>query len=255
VPKISAIVVVYNEEKKIRRCLESLRWTDEIIVVDSFSRDRTKEIASVFTDKIFDVKWEGFGKKKEFARGKASGDWVLSIDADEVVSDQLKAEIKKVIQEDQGFEGYHIPRLSNFLGKWIRHGGWYPDHVLRLFKKSKARFDQSLVHEKLILDGKAGSLKNELLHYTDPTIDHYLSKMNKYTALGAEKLFQEGKSASPFDLILRPAGVFFKMLVLKFAFLDGWHGFLLACLSSFHVFAKYAKLWHMRKTHHNSETT
>lgn len=253
--KISAVVVVYNEEKKIRRCLESLSWTDEIIVVDSFSGDRTKEIASVFTDKIFDVKWEGFGKKKEFARGKASGDWVLSIDADEVVSEQLRKEIQKTTEKDNSFDGYYIPRLSNFLGKWIRHGGWYPDHVLRLFKKSKARFDQSLVHEKLIFDGKAGFLKNELLHYTDPTVDHYLSKMNKYTTLGAEKLLQEGKSASPFDLILRPAGVFFKMLVLKFGFLDGWHGFILACLSSFHVFAKYAKLWHVRKTHHYSETT
>ncbi len=254
-PRISAIVIVYNEEKGIRRCLESLSWTDEIIVVDSFSQDRTKEIASVFTDKIFDVKWEGFGKKKEFARERASGDWLLSIDVDEVVSDRLRDEVQKAVESNDSFDGYYVPRLSNFLGKWIRHGGWYPDHVLRLFRKGKARFDQSLVHEKLILDGKAGFLQNVLLHYTDPTIHHYLSKMNKYSTLGAESLFQEGKSAGPVDFILRPAAIFFKMFIFKFGFLDGWHGFVLACLSSLHVFAKYAKLWHMRKTRQFSETT
>ncbi|MGB2698388.1 MAG: glycosyltransferase family 2 protein [Candidatus Zixiibacteriota bacterium] len=253
--KISAIVIVYNEEKNIRRCLESLTWADEIVVVDSYSQDRTKEIASSFTDKIFDVKWEGFGKKKEFAREKASCDWILSIDADEVVSDKLKREIKAIIETNEAPGGYYIPRLSNFLGKWIRHGGWYPDYVLRLFKKSQARFDLSLVHEKLILDGKAGFLKNELLHYTDPDIHHYLLKLDKYTTLGAERLFQESKGTSIFDLILRPPAIFLKMFILKFGFLDGWHGCLLAGLSSFHVFVKYAKLWHLRKSHFDLKET
>jgi len=248
-PKISAIVIVYNEEKNIRRCLESLSWTDEIVVVDSFSQDKTREIASNFTDKIIDVKWEGFGKKKEFAREKASYDWVLSIDADEVVSGQLKDEIKSIIEKDAALDGYYIPRLSSFLGKWIKHSGWYPDYVLRLFKKRKARFDQSLVHEKLILGGETGFLKDCIMHYTDPDIHHYLSKMDKYTTLGSEKLFQEGKSATFFDLILRPPSVFFKMFILKLGFLDGGYGFVLACLSSFHVFVKYAKLWHLRKSH------
>jgi glycosyltransferase involved in cell wall biosynthesis len=253
--KVSAIVIVYNEEKNIRRCLESLSWADEMVVVDSYSQDRTKEVASLFTDKIFDVKWEGFGKKKEFAREKASYDWVLSIDADEVVSDQLKKEIQKIIEKDESFDGYYISRLSNFLGKWIRHGGWYPDYVLRLFRKNKARFDQSLVHERLTLDGKVGYLENPLLHYTDPDIAHYLVKMDKYTTLGAGTLFQEGKSATLFDLTIRPVAVFLKMFILKSGFLDGWHGFLLACFSSFHVFTKYAKLWHLRKAHQYSETT
>jgi len=246
--KISAIVIVYNEEKNIRRCLESLNWADEIVIVDSYSQDKTKEIASSFTDKIFDVKWEGFGKKKEFAREKASFEWVLSIDADEVVSDKLKGEIKKIMAQDKTKGGYYIPRLSNFLGKWIKHSGWQPDYVLRLFRKSSARFDQSLVHEKLILNGKAGFLKNKLLHYTDPDIHHYLSKMDKYTTLGAEKLLQEGKKATFFDLVLRPPVLFFKIFILKGAFLDGWHGFLLACFSSFHVLSKYAKLWHLRES-------
>jgi len=247
-PKVSAVVITHNEEKNIQRCLEGLSWADEIVVVDSFSQDRTKEIASSFTDKIFDIEWQGFGKQKELARQKASYDWVLSIDADEAVSEKLREEIKSVINKNDSSDGYYIPRFSNFLGRWIEHGGWYPDYVLRLFKKDKARFDESLVHEKLILEGKTGFLMNEILHYTDPDISHYLSKMDKYTTLSAQKLLAEGKSTTVFDLLFRPAAIFFKMYLLKSGFLDGWQGFLLASFSSFHVFVKYAKLWHLRKS-------
>jgi glycosyltransferase involved in cell wall biosynthesis len=246
-PRISAIVIAYNEEKNIQRCLESLSWADEIVVVDSFSQDRTKDIASSFTDKIFDLEWQGFGKQKEFARTKASYDWVLSVDADEVVSEKLKEEIKSVINKNDSLDGYYIPRLSNFLGRWIKHSGWYPDYVLRLFRKHQARFDDSPVHEKLILKGKAGFLKNEILHYTDPDISHYLLKMDKYTTLSAKKLLAEGKSLTLFDLLFRPMAIFFKMYLFKSGFLDGWQGFLLACFSSFHVFVKYAKLWHLKR--------
>ncbi len=246
--KISVVIIAYNEEKNISRCLESVSWADEIVLVDSYSQDRTKQIASAFTDKIYDVDCEGFGRKKEYAREKAAFDWVLSLDADEVVPDRLQEEIKNLVQKNGALDGYYIPRLSNFLGKWIRHGGWYPDYVLRLFRKHKARFDRSLVHEKLILDGKAGFLKNELLHYTDPDISHYLSKMDKYTTLGAKNLLNEGKTTTLFDLLFRPLSVFFKMYVFKFGFLDGWYGFLLTCFSSFHVLVKYAKLWHLNRS-------
>jgi len=248
-PRISAVVITYNEENNISRCLESLSWADEIVVVDSFSQDRTKEIASSFTDKIFDLEWQGFGKQKEFARTKASYDWVLSIDADEVVSEKLREEIKGIINKNDSLDDYYIPRLSNFLGRWIKHSSWYPDYVLRLFKKDKAKFDESLVHEKLILEGRGGVLKNEILHYTDPDISHYLLKMNKYTSLSAEMLSSEGKNATLFDLLFRPMAIFFKMYLFKSGFLDGWQGFVLACFSSFHVFVKYAKLWHLREAH------
>lgn len=252
-PKISAVVIAYNEEKNIRRCLESLSWADEIVLVDSYSQDRTREIASAFTDKIYDVDCEGFGSKKEFARSKATNDWILSIDADEVVSDRLREEIKRIVQKDDVLDGYYIPRLSNFLSKWIRYGGWYPGYVLRLFRKDKARFNHSLVHEKLILDGKTGYLKNELLHYTDPTISHYLLKMDRYTTLGAKMLLSEGKTTTLFDMLFRPLAVFLKMFIIKFGFLDGWHGFLLAIFSSFHVLVKYAKLWYFRRPDFNRE--
>ncbi len=251
--KISAVVIAYNEEKNIRRCLESISWADEIVLVDSYSQDRTKEIAKAFTDKIYDLECEGFGRKKEFARTKTVYNWILSIDADEVVSVRLREEIKRIVREDEALDGYYIPRLSNFLGKWIRYGGWYPDYVLRLFRKDKAKFDQSLVHEKLVLEGKTGRLKNELLHYTDPTISHYLLKMNKYTTLGAKMLLDEGKRATFFDMLIRPPALFLKMFIVKFGFLDGWYGYLLAILSSFHVLLKYAKLWNLNKPRASQE--
>jgi len=245
--KISAVVITYNEEKNIRRCLESLSWADEIVVIDSYSQDDTQKIAKEFTDKIYDVKWEGFGKKKEFARSKASFEWVLCVDADEVVTSELKDETKKVVFNQTFYDGFYIPRKSNFLGKWINHCGWYPDYGIRLFRKNKAKFDDSLVHEKLLVKGKIGYLKNDLLHYTDPNINHYLTKLNHYTSLSAEELFKRGRKAKIFDLLFRPPAIFFKMFIFKTGFLAGVYGLILAILSSFHVFTKYAKLWHLQK--------
>jgi len=246
-PKISAVVITYNEEDNIRRCLESLSWADEIVVVDSYSQDDTKKIVSDFTDKIYDVKWEGFGKKKEFAREKASSEWVLSVDCDEVITPDLRDEILKAIEKKDNYDGYYIPRRSNFLGKWMNHSGWYPDYVLRLFKKEKAKFNQALVHEKIEVFGKIGYLKNSLLHYTDPDIKSYLSKLDFYTTLNAEELLKKKKKTKVFDFILHPLGIFFKMFFLKRGFLDGTHGFILAVLSSFYVFIKYAKLWDLQR--------
>jgi glycosyltransferase involved in cell wall biosynthesis len=244
-PKISAIIITRNEEKNIRRCLSSLGWADEIVVVDSQSTDDTKKIASLFTPRIFDIRWEGFGKAKEYAKDNASHPWVLSVDADEVVTEDLKEEIQKIANSENSLDGYYIPRKSNFLGKWIKHGGWYPDYVLRLFKKDKAKFSHFLVHEKVELNGEIGCLKNPLLHYTDPNFDHYLEKLNRFTSLGAEQLFREGKKAGVLDLIFRPSATFFKMYLMKRGFLDGISGFILAVSSAFYVFSKYVKLWHL----------
>jgi glycosyltransferase involved in cell wall biosynthesis len=242
--KISAIIITYNEEKNIRRCLSSIAWVDEIVVVDSQSTDDTKKIASLFTSRIFDIKWEGFGKAKDYAKDKASCPWILSVDADEVVTEDLKKEIQKITQSEDSLNGYYIPRKSNFLGKWIKHGGWYLDYVLRLFKKNEAKFSHSLVHEKVELNGEIGYLKNPLLHYTDPSFDHYLEKLNRYTSLSAEQLSREGKKAGVLDLIFRPFFTFFKVYFMKRGFLDGSVGFILAISSAFHVFSKYVKLWH-----------
>jgi glycosyltransferase involved in cell wall biosynthesis len=164
--RISCIIITHNESGNIRRCLEGVGWTDEIILIDSFSTDDTKKIASEFTDRIFDLKWEGFGRAKEFARSRASGEWILSVDADEVVSEKLRDEIQKTAALDDPLDGYFLPRRSNFLGRWIMGGGWYPDWVLRLFKKSKGNFTDRLVHEEVRVSGKTGYLTNDLLHYS-----------------------------------------------------------------------------------------
>jgi glycosyltransferase involved in cell wall biosynthesis len=246
--KISCIIITRNEAQNIRRCLESVNWADEVVIVDSGSTDETKKIASEFTDKIFDLKWEGFGPAKEFARNQAGGDWVLSVDADEVVSEKLREEILRTLGSENPLDGYFIPRRSNFLGKWIRHGGWYPDLVLRLFKREKGEFTTQLVHEKVKVNGPIGSLANDLLHHTDPDFEHYLTKLNRYTSLDALQLLKAGRESGLADITLRPPILFFKMYILKAGFLDGVHGFILAAASAFHVFSKYVKLWHLKKS-------
>jgi glycosyltransferase involved in cell wall biosynthesis len=246
--RISCIIITHNESGNIRRCLEGVGWTDEIILIDSFSTDDTKKIASEFTDRIFDLKWEGFGRAKEFARSRASGEWILSVDADEVVSEKLRDEIQKTAALDDPLDGYFLPRRSNFLGRWIMGGGWYPDWVLRLFKKSKGSFTDRLVHEEVRVSGKTGYLTNDLLHYTDPDFDHYLRKLNRYTSLDALQLRREERRAKLWDIALRPPATFVKMYLFKRGFLDGVPGLILAVSSAFHVFSKYVKLWHLRQS-------
>jgi glycosyltransferase involved in cell wall biosynthesis len=246
--KISCVIITYNESRNIRRCLESVSWADEIVVVDSHSLDDTREIASAFTDKIHQLKWSGFGPAKEYARDKATGDWILSVDADEVVPDKLKEEMQRVTESQESLDGYFMPRRSNFLGRWIRHGGWYPDLVLRLFKKEKGSFTDRVVHEEVRVTGSTGRLSSDLLHYTDPDFDHYLNKLNRYTSLDAMRLFRAGRRASLLDILLRPILTFVKMYFLKLGFLDGLPGLILAVSSSFYVFSKYVKLRHLRET-------
>ncbi|UCB52506.1 MAG: glycosyltransferase family 2 protein [Candidatus Zixiibacteriota bacterium] len=246
--RISCVIITYNESKNIKRCLESVSWTDEIVVVDSYSTDDTREIASAFTDKIHQLKWSGFGPAKECAKSKATGDWILSVDADEVVSGKLREEIQGITESQGSLDSYFIPRRSNFLGRWIRHGGWYPDLVLRLFRKEKGGFTDRVVHEEVKVSGSTGRLKNDLLHYTDPDLDHYLKKLNRYTTLDALQLFREGRGAGVLDILFRPILTLVKMYFFKLGFLDGVPGLILAVSSSFHVFSKYVKLWHLRET-------
>jgi glycosyltransferase involved in cell wall biosynthesis len=227
--------------------LESVGWADEIVVVDSYSTDDTREIASAFTDKIHQLRWSGFGPAKEYAKGKATGDWILSVDADEVVSEKLREEIQRIVESQGSLNGYFIPRRSNFLGRWMQHGGWYPDLVLRLFKKEKGSFTDRVVHEEVRVSGRTGRLRNDLLHYTDPDFDHYLKKLNRYTSLDALRLFREGSRAGVLDVLFRPVLAFVKMYFFKLGFLDGLPGLILAVSSSFHVFSKYVKLWQLRK--------
>ena len=237
--KLSVIIITKNEEENIRDCLETVKWADEIIIVDSFSRDKTVEIAKEYTGKIFQKEWMGYGKQKNFALEKVTGDWVLNIDADERVTKELAQEIKEAIQEKE-YDGYYIPNKAYFLGKWIRHSGWYPDYHLRLFKKGKGRFNERIVHEAVQIAGKKDYLKGSIEHFTAKSIGEYLKRMDKYAKLTIE---ERGGRAGWHQVFFRPPFTFFKMYIIKRGFLDGIHGLILALCHSFYTFSKYARLW------------
>ncbi|PKK84916.1 MAG: hypothetical protein CVT49_01815 [candidate division Zixibacteria bacterium HGW-Zixibacteria-1] len=245
--KISAVIITKNEEANIERCLKSVDWVDEIIVVDTDSTDKTRRIATEAGARVFQVEWQGFGHAKGFGVEKASHDWILSIDADEEIGERLASEIKGVIASDRAENGFEIPRRTSFLGRWIKYSRWYPDYVLRLFKKNSGRFNDSLVHEKVMIEGSIGRLANPILHYSYPDIDTYFIKFEKYTSLAAQELYNKGKRFHLAALIFKPIASFFRHYVTGLGFLDGVEGFLIAVLSAFGVVTRYVKLRSLEK--------
>ncbi len=247
--KFSSIIIAKNEELNIKKCIESqLNCIDEIIVlVDEESVDNTYEIAKTYNRvRCEKVKWMGYSKTKEYAVSLAGNDWIFWIDADEVVTKELSDEISSLKDKNPVFIAYSMPRKANFLGRWILHSGWYPCRVTRIFKREGVHFSENQVHEHLVIIGKVGELKGNLLHFTDPSINHYFNKFNTYTSLAAEELFKTGKKFRISDIILRPPFLFIKMYLLKLGFLDGLQGFILALFSSAYVFTKYCKLWELK---------
>jgi glycosyltransferase involved in cell wall biosynthesis len=244
---LSVVIITLNEEANIRRTLESVRWADEIIIVDSGSSDGTVEIARSHGAKIFIEDWKGFGKQKNAALQKASCDWVLSLDADEEVEAALADEIQKVLSSDPEAAGFWIPRKNFFLGRWVRHGGFYPDRKLRFFRRGAGSFEERLVHEDVQLKGQGttATLNGHLLHHAYPTLESYIDHMNRYSSLGAEMM--EGKADrtrfSLLDILLRPQLTFFYNYVLRLGFLDGREGLLLHLNHGVYVHWKYAKAW------------
>jgi len=244
--RLSVIIISYNEEENIKECLESVKWSDEIVVVDSFSSDRTVEIAREFTPKVFQNKWTNFSRQKNFALGKASNEWVLNIDADERATPELRKEVLTILNSEFSLlDGYYIPRRNHYLGKWIRHCGWYPDYKLRLFRKHKGMFNERTVHESVVVEGKKGYLKSCLNHYSYKNLSDHLSRIDKFSSLAAEEMFGGGKRAGPFDLLFRPLTRFIKMYLIKKGYLDGVYGLIVSIMGSFYVFTKYLKLWEL----------
>jgi glycosyltransferase involved in cell wall biosynthesis len=254
---ISAIVITLNEESNIGECLEALKWCEEIIVVDSNSSDKTVEIAKKFTEKIIKTDETRFGRKRNIGIEAASNDWILWVDADERVSPELREEIERILEKtennplgppllrgNEGLTGYLIKRQTFFLGKFIRHCGWYPDYSLRLFRRTRnVRFSDVRVHEKTLHEGKTLKLNNPIRHYTDLTLEHYLNKQNKYTTLAAMDLKEDNRITSRTGVIFRPILTFLKMYFIKLGFLDGFIGFILCVLSGYSTYAKYSKLY------------
>lgn len=247
--KISSIIIAKNEEHNITLCLESqLKCIDEIIVlVDKTSTDKTLEIVKSFNVRYETVEWMGYAKTKQYAVSLASNKWILWIDADEALTSALSDELLKFKEIEHQNSAYSVPRKAYFLGKWIKHSGWYPGRVTRLFNKDKASFSESDVHEQLLVNGSTGELKNDIEHYTDPSIEHYFQKFNRYTSLAAEELKRKNKKAGLNDILIRPVFLFFKMYIIRKGFLDGLHGFVLAIFSATYVFTKYCKLWELNK--------
>ncbi|MFZ1684536.1 MAG: glycosyltransferase family 2 protein [Candidatus Zixiibacteriota bacterium] len=246
--QLTVIVITKNEIANIKRCLTSVSWADEIIVVDSHSSDGTPDVATSMGARVISRDWDGYGPTKQAALDLASGEWVLSIDADEEVSAELRAQIQGKIANPDDCAGYSMPRLTSFLGRWIYHCGWYPDPVLRLFRREKGRFDSVQVHEKVIVDGKVGKLTGNVLHYSYPDLDSYFLKFNRYTTMGAEQLASSRIRAGLGDLTIRPVIAFIKHYISKRGFLDGAEGFLVSVFSSMAVMVKYAKLRHLNKS-------
>jgi glycosyltransferase involved in cell wall biosynthesis len=216
------------------------------MVVDAQSNDRTREYARRYTDRVFELDWLGFTAAKEYAVRQARYEWVLWLDADERVPPALANEIMNVMKTDTSdVVAYEVARRAFFLGKWIKHCGWYPGFVIRLFKKQSAHFSTKRVHEHLDVDGSVGRFRSDLYHYTDHTLYQYFTKFNRYTSLAALDVRQDGRTFSLTDLLFRPPFLFFKMYIIRRGFLDGWHGFVLSMLSSAYVFIKYAKLWEL----------
>ena len=240
---VSVIVITKNEENNIIGCLESVRWADDIVLVDAQSIDKTVECARLYTSKIFIQPWLGFAEAKKFAVERTAYDWVLWIDADERVVPELANEIQSIVQKETDIAAFTVGRKAYFLGRWIRHSGWYPGRVARLFHKRRARFNSAAVHEGLEIDGPIGRLRYDLLHFTDPNLYHYFGKFNRYTALASQESVRKGKKFHFSDILVRPPWLFVKMYFLRLGFLDGVPGLLLALLSSAYVFTKYAKIW------------
>ena len=242
--KISATIIALNEERNIERCLKSLQSVaDEVIVVDSFSKDKTVEICEKYGAKVFQHPFEGYGSQKNFAVSQASFDLILSLDADEALSEPLKKSLLEA-KESETYGAWKCHRINNFCGKWIKHGGWYPDRQLRFWNKNAGTWNDSKVHEKVELKPgtKLGHLKGDLLHYSYYSFDEYVSQMNKYSDLKADERIRRGKKVFLPRLIFKPFGKFITNYIYKLGFLDGYYGFVLAHSAAYADFVTHVKV-------------
>jgi len=244
--KISATIIAQDEERNIARAIESLRCCDEIIVVDSGSTDRTMEIAAKLGARVVEMQWRGYAGQKNYASDMAANDWILSIDADESLSEALEAEIWQIKKSGPKHDAYTMPRLAQYLGRWIYHCGWHPDRKVRLFDRRKAQWQGDFVHESVKVQGSVGHLQSNLLHFTCDSLSGHLRTLDRYTTLAAEQLVERKVPIGFTNLVLDPAWTFFKTYFLKLGFLDGTEGLCIAHMAATYNFLKFAKAKFMR---------
>ena len=249
---LSVIIITKNEAHNIGDCLDSVAFADECIVVDSGSTDETRAIARARGARVVQTDdWPGFGPQKNRALDLATKTWVLSIDADERVTPALAQEIQAVIH-DSALDGYHIARLSNFCGRWIRHSGWWPDHVLRLIRRGTGRFTDSLVHESIKSEGQTGTLREHFLHYPYKDMESLIAKVNHYSTAGAEMMHTKGRTTGVLGIIGHSVWTFVRIYVMRRGFLDGKEGFILAAVGAAGSFFRYSKLLFLNRRNSGS---
>jgi glycosyltransferase involved in cell wall biosynthesis len=243
--KISATIITFNEERNISRVIESLRCCDEILVLDSGSNDRTAEVAANLGARVEEASWHGYAAQKNIAARLATHDWILSLDADESVSEALEAEIWQIKKTGPHHDGYTVPRLAQYLGRWILHSGWYPDRKVRLFNKHKAKWVGQYVHESVRVIGTVGHLKSNLLHFTCNSLSEHLRSMDTYTTLAAQEIAAREKKVALSKLLVDPPWTFLRTYILQRGFLDGPEGLSIAYMAALYNFVKYAKASYM----------
>lgn len=247
-PPVSAIVITKNESDAIADALKSLSWADDIIVVDAESTDGTVAIARQFTDRVYVRAWNGYVDQKNHAATLAKHDWIFSLDADERVTPELSAEILALLQTEPAVRGYRMPRVSFYLGRWVRTTDMYPDYQLRLYDRRHARWDGMHVHESVRVDnGLVGYLKHELQHYPYKDLSEHLIRMDRYTTLAARQMFEKGKRATRLELLFHPPIAFVRNYILKGGFRDGKPGLIISLVNSYYVMLKFAKLWELQR--------
>ena len=256
--KVSAVIIAFNEELNVGDAIRSVAWADEILVVDSESTDRTREIAEGLGAKVVVRPWPGFAAQKQFAVESAENDWVLSLDADERVTEELRTEIQAVMGEAPTFDGYSVPRRSVYLGRRIRGGGWYPDRQLRLFNRTKGRWNGRIIHESYEMepDARVGKLNGDLLHYSVESPRHH-SRMitERYAPLGARQMLAEGKRTSPLRAAISGLSTFIRTYFLKLGFLDGFPGLLIAYFAAHNSFLKHLILLELQASRQAPQPT
>lgn len=246
-PRLSVVVITRNEAANVRAALESARWADELVVVDSGSADDTVRIARELADRVTAHDWEGFAAQKNHAAGLAAHDWILSIDADERVSPELAREIRSLLNSEPAARGYRVPRATRYLGAWIRSTDWRHDLQLRLFDRRAARWNDHLVHESVEVDGPVGRLRGTLEHHPYRDVSHHLGTIDRYTTLAARQMHREGRRAGWMDLTARPAAAFLRNYVLRGGVRDGQRGLIISLLNAGYVFLRFVKLWEMQR--------
>lgn len=242
---LSVVIIARNEAHRIGPCLESAAFADEVIVVDALSEDGTAEVCRHKGARVLEKAWTGYGDQKNFAMTQATQPWLLILDADERVSDTLRDEIAGVLRGggQPGAAAYRIPRRNYFYGRWVRHGGLFPDYQLRLLRRGAGRYNDVAVHENLTVEGPVGTLRHPLDHLTEPAVADHFRRLDRYTTLAARETGRRRTHVGWGDLTLRPAATFCKMYVLKHGFRDGMPGFLVCAFAAMYSFLKYAKLW------------